>query len=58
MALVQSNFSLTARQTEAVKKEAKKLQVSESEVVRRIFDAWLENKPGLANLYRTASATG
>lgn len=53
---IASTVSLTQRQTDLIRKEAKRLEISFGEMARRIFDDWAEKRPGLAaKLYGDAS---
>lgn len=43
-ALIRTNIYLTARQHAALAKEAKRLNISSAELLRRVIDGWLEEK--------------
>lgn len=45
---IQRNVAMTARQIGAVEKEAKRLQISFSDMMRRIIDEWGDRKPSPA----------
>lgn len=49
------NVCFTSRQNTAIEKEAKRLQITFADTLRRIVDEWADKKPSLANkMYETA----